>query len=416
VPVLSLWATWLAFLAVCRRLGAGPVETALGLGAVAFASPLTLYGAMYWEHTLAVALAFGGLALLLERDGTTESKARALFGGALVALSGWFRSEHLWLVAVTAALALASRPLGLGVRRVRLVLAGLTAPVVLLFAANAALYGHPLGVHGLQVTEPLGASVRLSNALTTLPALLRLLASFFPLAVPALAIALPAIVRRRDEDGAPARLLAWASLLYVVLLPAILPRPETGGEGGRQWGPRFLLVVIPMLCAAGVLSARRLARMRPRAWGAATAAALAVAGAIGAWQNAWRGPRELRRDYASRMRPLLEYVRRDPSIAVAASEQFAAQELVALSGEKRFFLARRPADLERIGAALLRTGGDGRYLFLSDQVVDGAGPFTLEGRAYLLRVRPVARPGWRLVVHEVRAEDAVGAGTGRGAP
>lgn len=401
LPLAGLWACWVAFLLLCGRLGAGPVETALGLAAVALASPLTLYGAMYWEHTLAVALAFGGLALLLEPEGTTGSARRALLGGALVALSAWFRSEHLWLVAVLAALALAARPLGLGVRRVPPLLVGLLAPIAALLALNAGLYGHALGVHGLQVAEPLAWPVRASNAVATLGALLSLLARYFPLALPALAVAVPALARPRQPSGAPARLLAWASVLYALLLPAILPRPETGGEGGRQWGPRFLLVVAPMLCAAAVLSARRMAAVRPRAWGAAAAAALGIAAAAGVWQNAWHGARELRRDYAERMLPLLELLRRDPAVAVAASEQFAAQELMALAGEKRFFFVKGPEDLERLGVAVLQHG-DGRYLFLSDQVVDGGGPFSLGGRAYLLRVRPLGRPGWRLVAHEVR--------------
>ena len=401
VPLLGLWATWAAFLWLGRRLATGPIATALGLGALAFASPLTLYGAMYWEHTLAVALAFWGMALLAAPEAAAPRAGRALLGGALVALSAWFRSEHLWLVAVLASLALASRPLGLGLRRVPLVLVGLLAPVAALLAFNAGVYGHPLGVHGLQVAEPVPWSIRTSNAIATQGALLSLLAGWFPLALPALAAAVPAMVRPHRPDGAPARFLAWSAVLYVVLLPAILPRPETGGEGGRQWGPRFLLVVLPMLCAAATQSAGAVAALRSRAWGALVVAAFAITAAAGAWQNTWRGARELRRDYAERMLPLLELLRRDPAVAVAASEQFASQELMALAGEKRFFFVRRPEDLEQLGAAVLGNGSE-RYLFLSDQVVRGASPFSLGGGSYFLRVQPLGRFGWRLVAHEVR--------------
>jgi hypothetical protein len=331
-------------------------------------------------------------------------------GAALVGISAWFRSEHLLLAAVLGALALASRPLGLGVRRRGLVVAGLLAPILALLAANAAIYGHPLGAHGLQVAQSLGASVRVSNAFATAGALLRLLGGYFPIAIPAAVIAVVAMTR---PAAPPARLLAWASVLYVLLLPAILPRPETGGEGGRQWGPRFLLVVVPMVCAMVPIALSRTLTRSPGSAGrerlkAFALAALAVAAAAGLWRNSWVGPRELRDDYATRMLPLLEAVRADRAVAVAASEQFAPQELMALSGEKRFFFVKTPEDLERLGAAVL-AHGDGRYLFLSDQVVSGEGPFTHEGRRYQLRVRPLGRRGWRLVVHEVVASDRAGA-------
>ncbi len=404
LPLVSLWAVWLAFLLLARRLEVGPVTSSLALAAVVFASPLTVYGAMYWEHTLAVALAFGGIALLVTEE---EAPAwRCVAGGVLVALSAWFRSEHYWLVAVLALLAVASRPLGLGLRRVPLVLAGLIVPMAALIAVNVALYGHPLGAHAFQITAPLGAVVRVTNAAATEGRLLRLLVEYFPLAIPAFAVAIAIVARRQPADPqrretTAARLLAWTSLLYVVLLPAILPRPETGGEGGKQWGPRFLLVAVPMLCALVALSAPRLAALRSATLRAVMAAAFATAFAMGAYRNAWAGTGELERDYAGRMRPLLEFLRSDPARVVAASEQFAAQEMIALAGDRRFFFVKSPEDLERLAVATLRNG-QGRFLLLSSQVVQGAGPIGADGDVLFLSITPIARYGWRHVAHEVR--------------
>lgn len=403
LPVASLWAIWIVFLLLARRLQVGPVTSSLALAAVVFASPLTVYGAMYWEHTLAVALAFGGIALLVTDE---EAPAwRCVAGGVLVALSAWFRSEHYWLVAVLALLAVASRPLGLGLRRVPLVLAGLIVPMAALIAVNVALYGHPLGAHAFQITQPLGAVVRVTNAAATEGRLLRLLVEYFPLAIPAAAVAFANVGRQPLEHqrrgSTAARLLAWTSLLYVVLLPAILPRPETGGEGGKQWGPRFLLVAVPMLCALVALSAPRLAALRSATLRAVVAAAFAAAFAMGAYRNAWAGTRELERDYAGRMRPLLEFLRSDPARVVAASEQFAAQEMIELAGDRRFFFVKSPEDLEHLAVATLRNG-QGRFLLLSDQIVQGAGPIGADGDALFLSIRPIARYGWRHVAHDVR--------------
>ncbi len=404
LPLVSLWAVWVVFVLLARRLGIGPGTSSIALAAMAFASPLTPYGAMYWEHTLAVALAFGGIALLLADEDAPAW--RCVAGGALVALSAWFRSEHYCLVAVLALLAAASRPLGLGLRRVPLVVAALVVPMAALLAVNVAIYGHPLGAHAFQITQPLGLAVRLTNAVATAGRLLRLLAEYFPLAIPAIAIAVAIIARREPEDRqrretTAARLLAWITLLYVALLPLILPRPETGGDGGKQWGPRFLLVTIPLLCTLTALSAPRLAALRSRALRAAGAAALAAALAIGAYRNAWAGTSDLERDYAGRMRPLLEFLRSDPSRVIAASEQFAAQEMIALTDDRRFFFVKSAEDLERLAAASLRNGQE-RFLLLSDQTTQGEGPIQADGDVFFLSIRPMARYGWRLVAHEVR--------------
>jgi hypothetical protein len=402
LPVVSLWALWIAFLLLARRLGVGPVTTSLALAAIAFASPLTLYGAMYWEHTLAVALAFGGIALLATDDGARAW--RSLAAGALVALSAWIRSEHYLLVLVLALLALASRLLGLGLRRAPVLLAGLAVPMAALTAVNLALYGHPLGAHAFQVTEPLGATARVTNAAATASSLLRLLLWYFPLAIPGIALAIATAVRREPDgqrSSSAARLLAWTSILYVALLPAILPRPETGGDGGKQWGPRFLLVAVPMLCALAGVSAPRLAALPSRALRWTAAAVIAVTLAAGAYRNAWVGTRALDHDYAGRMRPLLEFLRADPARVVAVSEQFAAQEMIALAGDRRFFFAKSPEDLQRLAAAALHNGQD-RFLLLSSETVQGAGPIRADGEALFLSIQPIARYGWRLVAHDVR--------------
>ena len=65
IPLAALWLLWLRFFAVGRRLGLGPWGLALGLAGLVLASPLTLYSAMFWGHTLAVLIGFTGVSLAL---------------------------------------------------------------------------------------------------------------------------------------------------------------------------------------------------------------------------------------------------------------------------------------------------------------------------------------------------------------
>ncbi|MEO0539784.1 MAG: hypothetical protein AAFZ80_02845 [Cyanobacteria bacterium P01_A01_bin.105] len=60
VPLVALWAIWGRFWQICHRQGLPAPVTALALAGLVLASPLLPYGGMYWEHTLAVALAFWG--------------------------------------------------------------------------------------------------------------------------------------------------------------------------------------------------------------------------------------------------------------------------------------------------------------------------------------------------------------------
>ena len=66
-------------LLACMRLGLAPLATAIALATLLFGTPLPLYGAMVWEHTVAVALGFLGVVLLLALPrGAEVSRARAI--------------------------------------------------------------------------------------------------------------------------------------------------------------------------------------------------------------------------------------------------------------------------------------------------------------------------------------------------
>src|SRR5262249_46323917 len=147
VPLVCLWIVWLLFGLVCRRLSLRPADTAFGLLVLVFASPLTVYGATYWEHTLAVALAFGGITLLIGPGDAGPSPLRLLTAGGLLGLAGWLRPENLcFAAAALAAWPVVFRPAG-WLRRWLFLVGGTAVAVGVFLAFNQVVYRHPLGAH-----------------------------------------------------------------------------------------------------------------------------------------------------------------------------------------------------------------------------------------------------------------------------
>lgn len=150
LPLLALWAVWVAFLLVSRRLGISPAATAAGLAALAFATPLTLYCAQFWEHLPAVALATWGLALLWLPAGDRPSPREALAAGLLLGAAIWLREEIAVVAVAALVLALPLPGVRLSGRAKLAFTLALTAAAVSLALFNEAAYGHLLGVHAFQ--------------------------------------------------------------------------------------------------------------------------------------------------------------------------------------------------------------------------------------------------------------------------
>jgi hypothetical protein len=406
IPILSLWCVWLVFLRLCAQAGVSAGASAVALAGLIFSSPLTLYGAMFWEHTLAIALAFGGVMLLLARG--DPAPARAFLAGALVGLSAWVRSE-LVCVAVALFLIVAfSRRLELGRSERRWALVALSLSLVTLAGVNVLLYGYPQGVHGLQVSEPLGLWTRLGNAGANLASLLTLLLTTFPLVVALAACLLVAAKARRIREGLDGHvgILAGLTLLAIVLIPLVLPSPEAQGGGGKQWGPRYLLIVPPLACSVLALLAGPLAALGlwPRR---ALGGLLAVTFLVGVCANGALGPWLLAQDYRERILPVVRFVRADPARFVAAADSFIPQELAATMDEKTYLFTRSARALNRLGEAALRQGVT-RFLYVSERAEPAPRPFGRRAEGVCLRVAPVFQFKDSHFVHEVLVEGCRG--------
>jgi hypothetical protein len=332
--IAGLVAVWLTY----RFLqSAAPAQAVWGAAALGLGTPLIIYSGVFWDHSLTVALAAAGLALAIgEMDGTRRPRLVALLAaGGLFGLGTWLRNE-MYLLAAAGVLVwpvVASRA------RIRgLVALGLGAGTVtgLQWLVNLRLYGSLLGVkgQGLVTGRVSDAATAAGSSRGSAAWLLDKFGNFyyqffspdfysFNMKAVGIALAMGAAlltggfliragVRRQSRwlVGAGS-LLAAATVLITVsgrasisgLLPAapfivlllIGGRPArwewyvwgvavlfagavviTGTHGGLQWGPRYLLPIVPPLVWLTAATLERVRRLSSAVWPATRVAAGAL--------------------------------------------------------------------------------------------------------------------------------------------
>jgi len=335
IPVASgVGIVWITYHVLRRR---APGLAPAGALAVGVGTPLLIYSAVFWDHAPAVLLSAGALALLGdELDGPEPLRAwRVAAAGALLGVGLSIRSEMYLLTAAVgcAWICAAPRRWAVGLRALG---SGLAVPAAGAWAANTWLFGIPVGWKGQAlITGRIGEAVASVAGRTPAPWLAeRLGNAYYQLASPdyytfngpavvgglilALLLGLAGLllrlgVRKRSNPlVALGGVLGLGTGLWIVsartdvsgLLPAapvvvlaLLPGTGsawerfqwavcalftaavivTGTHGGMQWGPRYLLPILPALVwlAASALAHARVAA--PPVWPMLRRAALALA-------------------------------------------------------------------------------------------------------------------------------------------
>ncbi len=382
IPSLAVLATWLAYIWTCRKSGLSASATALGLAFLIFGSSLTLYAALYWEHSLSICLAFSGLALLLPRKGAPTVSAWAAAGaGVLTALAVWFRPEQIFLVLFLGLLSLyglikprwgrwfdrysAWLPDYPG-RAGRYYLAASAVSLLLYGLTNWLVYGSFFGAHAIQVISYQSPLARLQTALENLrimtvgPAALfsYLPVLLFPLAYVLFAWARPLEIPFNRKWS------AWYGFSLAFVIGVALMVPASGG--GKQWGPRFLLLLAPLgswifACQLDPLwkeTARRSASLRWAALGL-----MLFLGGLGILQNPLNGVRFITGTY-TQLQPALAALRSAPGSVIAIADQRIGQVLQpALPPDTVFLSVGTQKQLLQLSQALLAQRQD-RFTFV----------------------------------------------------
>jgi hypothetical protein len=401
LPLVSIWGLWLVFLRACRRLLLSDAATALGLATLCFSAPLTLYSAMYWEHAPAVLLAFYGITCLLRPSSDVpSSRPELLLGGALTGAAVALREELICIVGALVLVAVLKRlrpgNLLTGIRDLEWYLAASFAVIGLFLAGNALIYGHPLGAHSFAVIhENFSLYGRRHNAWLLSLKLTSYLLDTFPITyfLP-LGVLLVVLLRQHPLRRSPTAFLAVIGSVYMVTVPFLLPDIRLAGDGGKQWGPRFWLVLVPIVSLAAILVLEQLymiGKFRARA------VLLLLYFALFAWgfhRNTVEGTESLSADYRDRVFPVKELLKASPEKNVVVNTTDMAQELMPALPQKNFFLADVDDQLNRFSADLVSTGQTHfYYLRYATQGAPESRAVLAGERWFYLRVSDVGRYG-----------------------
>lgn len=378
LPVLGFWATLWALVRAGRGLRLSARAIAFATIALGLASPLLIYSAMFWEHSLALGLCTAGVALTVAAPALPSPPRRyALLGGLLLGAATLLREELvvpavLLVPATWAAFPLERRtPVRAAGAALGLALAGLS-----IAGWNAWHYGHPLGIHALAAVQSTGWAQ--ASVARVFVALARGLADHAPVVLLAPPLALVIAFTGRAARARRALLLLWLALLVVVLMPVVVR-----SDGGKQWGPRYLFGILPPLLLA-VVGLAQAVRARPTFVRRFAGALLVLGLARGAWVNAVIGVRWLDGTYARRSEAVAS-ARELPAEFVAVSHSSVALDLVALVGRRTLFQTTQGSQLRTLARALQRRGVS-RMGFICHASASDCGPLRdLPERLQLLR-------------------------------
>jgi hypothetical protein len=344
IPLMSVWIIWIRYYFLSRRLNLELLPTCLGLVGLIFASHLTLYSAMFWEHTLSCALSFCGVAEILSERDHRGHFIRKLFGGLLLGASVWFRPECAGLLP---SVLVAVLVLKLSFKRqVGFIFAALSMLAGFLIL-NYVIYGSFLGLHAFQVID--------TNTLRTpqLPAarigllLSRSLIIHCPVIL--LTIAISALGLKWPSLR-PSRIIACVWIIFIIFCLTTLAILPTAG--GKQFGPRFWLPAIPLIWLIASFQAKQLTKIAQRIPAKIGMFLFILMIIVGVQINTYKGTKYIYEDYRNSVLPTLRFLRETKETIVVISHQWIAQQLASAFDIKIFFKTANDTDFMRLSRSL----------------------------------------------------------------
>jgi hypothetical protein len=365
IPISCTVLLWLSVVVLLKRCGIGASRIAAGLFVLVFCSPLTIYGATYWEHMTAILLLFSGLAFIVRPP---AGVATALVMGLLSGLAAWFRPEALMMNVLygLAVVILIVRDRNLGGAAF---LVGIALGIGSYLAFNQIEFHSWFGLHSYQVlqnsieegVERSGFHNLITNNLINIRHYLFVLLLLPP--------AYMLVVNRKKLDFRTVLLISIA-LVYCVVTPFMVPN-----DGGRQWGARYFLPIIPVVLVALLLIEKEWHLLQAPTlpvW--LTMGVVFLFAAYSFNRNVVKGGiKTLRWENRHRISPSIDFINRQESNVVVVAFPYIAMELGYLFDRKYFFLAPDDSSLQRL-LPLLKEQGVHQYTYIYDVRVPGTKP------------------------------------------
>ena len=355
VPALAVWIWAHRFHHTIRVLGVSETSALLLVIAATFCTPVIVYGSMFWEHSLGMALAFAAIEYMCTFERAPKSAAVTLLYGLVAGLSVWLRPEAIVVLGVVSAVVL-FMPESRRVAHRGWFVVGVCVSVVAFAACNVALYGRPLGLHGEQAFAGLTMWRRFKKALYHVGFLSGQELVRDPTVVIVVAILSAWAQDRSRPIPAPVRLSALL-VVTVGLVACFVPN-----NGGEQWAARYLLVAMPIGFVAFALLVARppaIAGANPRLV-AVVLGAMAVFGFV---QNGVLGLRQSQSRYDCGA-PAVRFLRERSAEPVLVSSAYTPQILESAMNGHPMFLCHDVADYRHALAELRDDGFDSALTIL----------------------------------------------------
>ncbi len=263
MPVLALAGIWILFAVTCHRLRLSPLSSTLSLCTLVLGMPLAIYGAVFWEHTPAVLLNFLSLFFVMECATRSCPPWKLIAGGLVGGLAVWFRPESVCVQAlITISLLTNGRRTGAMVRLLHPAMFAVALGGLLLF--NTVAYGNPGGAHAIEKASQRGEGF-FTTIYYNLTFMLMLLIKVSPICIGGFLTGILAMAKgdsvKSAESSALFRFLFPIALVPMLMIPFVTPN-----FGGFQWGPRYFLVLLPILALWFAVGLEILSTSEPALW------------------------------------------------------------------------------------------------------------------------------------------------------
>ncbi len=342
IPSFSVAALWYWFITVLYKAGVAPLRVSAAFFLLAFCSPLTVYGALYWEHSMAIVLLFSAIVFMLKQVSALQAVTLGLMSG----LSVWFRPEMLMLCLLLIVTVAVNSIIKKSNANVLFVIAMLLC-ISAFFIFNFKVYDSVLGAHSYQLFEQDKFVNYFVKKFIISTHLNGRLVIYFPLVVLLYAFSVYLLFQKKRLPDLVNQ-LTLLIIIFLMLTPFCLPN-----AGGKQWGPRYFLPVIPVVIVTLSLAARYYSEVRIRKH---IAIGILFIAAYSMYINVYLAHRTLHDDYACRVKPALDYLKNERCNILVVQNQYIAQEFASLFENKKIFLAESQQNFDELKHLLIAAG------------------------------------------------------------
>jgi hypothetical protein len=226
----------------------------------------------------------------------------------------------------------------------------------LFFLCNQLIYNHPLGIHAIQVVEDSSLTQKLKDAWKSFQELGLTFLNYFPITLFLVFYLILSFFKKREIKFNLTLILVYLICLFFILGVSLIVPPGTAGliPGGKQWGARFLLILIPIVTLVAIKELIYLKESVRPILGYVGISIISLLLIVGIHKNTYAATIYLQENHQGIL-PAIEFIEKNPNDVIAISHQFVAQAIEAsVSRDKFFFLVENKKSLSKLSAALLR--------------------------------------------------------------